>query len=274
MKHNYELAYSLIREKEGGYANRSKRDDPGGETNFGVTYATYQGYRKRKGLPPRSVRFIEQNEVAEIYEEQYARPVWFDALPSGIDYFMFDFAIHSGAYRAVKTLQRVVGVTQDGVMGNQTLGAVEVYIEQKGARALFTTLWDERLKFLTGLKNWRSNAKGWKNRMDFVRKNALFMIHGEHVAAPRDDIAPPVGEAPAMGEQTLAASVKDSKRSQAAVAGGASVILAAAGEAVSAVEPVREAFAWSQYAPMIGLVLAACAFAYIIWHRSKSDGYH
>jgi len=47
-----------------------------------------------------------------------------DDLPGGLDLAVFDFAVNSGPARAVKTLQRIVGVPADGVMGAMTLDAV------------------------------------------------------------------------------------------------------------------------------------------------------
>lgn len=273
MKHNYELAYSLIREKEGGYSNRPKKHDPGGETNYGVTRKTYDAYRKRKGLPIQSVKLISQEEVAEIYRQEYAKPVRFDALPAGVDYFVFDAAIHSGPVRAAKLLQRAVGAEEDGFIGAKTLAAVDAMPPMQ----LLLTLKDVRMRYLKTLDNWRHNARGWTSRVKFATDKAKQMVAGE-VMQPVDYAhCTDEGCAKAWGEQSLAASVKESKRSQAAVLGGAGVVVTAGAEILDTVneamtlsEPVREAFAWSQYAPMIGLVVAVAAFAYIVYHRRYS----
>lgn len=276
MKDNYKLAYSLIRESEGGYSNRSKKHDPGGETNYGVTKATYDAYRKRKGLPLQSVKFITEDEVYEIYSYEYAKPVRFNDLPAGIDYFVFDTAVHSGTYWAARLLQRAVGAAEDGIIGSKTLAAVGAM----PAGHLILKLRDVRLRYMKSLPNWKHNANGWTNRINKVVKAAQAMIAGTVV--PPADYAHCTGEgcAKAWGEQTLTASIKDSKRSQAAVVGGAGVAATAFADMVNVAQeantlagPVREAFAWSQYAPMIGLLVSAAAFAYIIWHRSKSRGY-
>ena len=273
MKSNYELAYSLIREKEGGYSNRPKKHDPGGETNFGVTRKTYDAYRKRKGLPIQSVKYISQEEVAEIYRQEYAKPVRFDALPTGVDYFVFDTAIHSGPVRAAKLLQRSVGAEEDGFIGAKTLAAVDAIPPMQ----LLLTLKDVRMRYLKTLDNWPHNARGWTSRVNFATDKAKRMVSGE--VLPQVDYAQCTAEgcAKAWGEQSFAGSIKDSSRSQAAVVGGAGVAATAiaevsrtVNEAVAISEPVREAFAWSQYAPIIGLVVAAAAFGYIIYHRRHS----
>ena len=273
MKSNYDLAYALIRKAEGGYANRPRKHDPGGETNYGVTKKTYDAYRKGKGLPRQSVVLISQDEVAEIYRQEYARPVRFDDLPAGVDYIVFDTAIHSGPVRAAKLLQRVVGADEDGFIGAKTLASVAAMPPMQ----LLSELKEVRMRYLRGLDNWKPNANGWTNRVNHALDNAKRMVSGE--------VLPPVdysqctaeGCAKGQGEQSFAGSIKDSSRSQAAVVGGAGVAATAiaevsrtVNEAVAISEPVREAFAWSQYAPIIGLVVAAAAFGYIIYHRRHS----
>lgn len=270
MKQNYDLAYSLIRESEGGYANRSKKHDPGGETNHGVTKATYDAYRKRKGLPVQSVKFITESEIYEIYSHEYAKPVRFNDLPAGVDYFVFDTAIHSGVTWAARLLQRAVGAKEDGFIGSKTLAAIDVMPTMQ----LLRKLRDVRLRYMRSLSNWQYNANGWRNRLKKVFDHAKAMVAGE--ATQPVDYAHCTGEgcAKAWGEQSLTGSIKSSTRSQAAVVGSAGVAVTAFAEMAGAVkeasavaDPVREAFAWSQYAPMIGLLVSAAAFAYILYHR-------
>lgn len=53
---NFEKMLKFVLEKEGGYVNDP--NDLGGETNKGITTATYNAYRTRKGL---------KNKVLNIY---------------------------------------------------------------------------------------------------------------------------------------------------------------------------------------------------------------
>lgn len=107
---------------EGGYVNHPH--DKGGETNYGVTLAVYNHYRKSLGLPPRSVRLITAIEVREIYSSSYWKEARSDLLPSLLALCHFDWAVNTGCYRAIKTLQQVVGVAQDGVIGPLTKQAI------------------------------------------------------------------------------------------------------------------------------------------------------
>src|SRR5687768_14939208 len=111
----YAEALKHVLKYEGGFVNN--KNDPGGATNFGVIQRTYSGYRKRKGLKPRSVKLIEPAEIADIYRNDYAAKVRFDDLPPGVDFVVFDGAVNSGPMQSVKWLQRALGVKVDGRIG-------------------------------------------------------------------------------------------------------------------------------------------------------------
>lgn len=174
MQANQRRALDLVLEHEGGYVNHPK--DPGGATNKGVTQGVYDAYRLRKGQQVRSVKSITKTELNEIYDKQYWDVVRADELPHGLDYCVFDYAVNSGPSRAVKDLQRVLGVGVDGVIGNVTLkaavdGDTEKIIEDLCAR---------RLRFLKSLKTWATFGRGWGRRVDGVRAHALQMARGDH----------------------------------------------------------------------------------------------
>lgn len=159
MRANWQQSYAWVRGIEGGYVDDP--DDPGGETNHGVTHRVYDAYRERKGLARQSVRLITPAEVESIYRLQYWAPARADDLPPGVDYMVFDFAINSGVSRAVKELQKIVGVTVDGVMGEITLAAVRGF-EPVG---LIRAYCEARMTFLSGLYTWWKYENGWTRRV-------------------------------------------------------------------------------------------------------------
>ena len=80
-----------------------------------------------------------------------------DDLPIGIDLAVFDYGVHSGPSRGIKGLQRVLGLEDDGKIGDITLKRVR---EVKEPGAVIQALCAERLKFLQGLAVFKSFAKG------------------------------------------------------------------------------------------------------------------
>lgn len=167
---NYSTCLSWVLVHEGGYVNHPK--DPGGATNRGVIQRTYNAYRRRMGLPAQSVKAITDAEVNAIYREQYWNAVAADQLPAGVDYAVFDYGVNSGPKRAIKDLQRVVGVKADGWIGNETLAAVAAMAPAAIVKALCET----RFKFLKQLRHWSTFGKGWTRR-----------VMGEKLGAQTDD---------------------------------------------------------------------------------------
>jgi lysozyme family protein len=167
MNNNFDECLRLVLVHEGGWVNHPK--DPGGETNRGVTKAVYDAYRRTRGRPLQSVRFITEDEIKAIYKFQYWDRVQGDFLPRGVDYAVFDYAVNSGVSRASKHLQAVLGVPQDGVIGAITLSAIRSPVNTINA------LCDRRMSFLRNLKTFLTFGRGWTRRVQDVRKHALDM---------------------------------------------------------------------------------------------------
>ena len=167
MKNNFEKALALVLEHEGLYVNHPR--DPGGATMKGVTQAVYDAYRKIRGRPSQSVKFITDEELRAIYKFQYWDKVHGDFLPTGLDYAMFDFAVNSGVGRASKYLQAVLGVAQDGQIGARTLAAITNPV------SIINALLDRRMGFLRNLRTFLTFGKGWTRRVQGVRAKALDM---------------------------------------------------------------------------------------------------
>lgn len=121
----FEDDLKLILSFEGGYSNDPY--DSGGETNKGITATTYDNFRKSRNLPTQSVKLISDDEVSAIYYGYY-KDCGADRIATinpELATQLFDFAINAGSSQAVKTLQKLIGVTVDGVVGPDTLNHVK-----------------------------------------------------------------------------------------------------------------------------------------------------
>jgi lysozyme family protein len=152
---------------EGGYSN--DKYDSGGATMRGVTTGRYRAYRKAKGLPPRPVKRLTNAELQEIYQTYYWKPVYGDRLPAGLALAVFDFGVNSGPSRAIRFLQRILGVRQDGEMGPITLDAAEGC----DVEATIKQLCADRLAFVKKIKTYWRFGRGWTNRIHGIRRAAL-----------------------------------------------------------------------------------------------------
>lgn len=185
MKANFKTALKTVLVYEGGYANHPK--DPGGATNKGITQRVYNSYLARKGKTAKSVKQITQAEVEEIYKQQYWDAVQGDRLPAGIDLAVFDFAVNSGASRAIRSVQKVLNmsdyklltsevVKQDGAIGEVTLAGAKAAAEADEVK--FIRLYcEERFRFVKSLRTFSTFGDGWTRR-----------IMGKKLGAQDDDV--------------------------------------------------------------------------------------
>jgi lysozyme family protein len=146
---SFNSALERILKHEGGLV-----DDPadsGGRTNFGITQNVYDEFRAAKPAPKQLVDYILNDEVVDIYRENY----WFPAGCALLDIarrpklalFHFDFAVNAGVRRAIQTLQLALGVMDDGVIGPVTMKHIR-NLDEMGILLVYVRL---RLKFYTGL---------------------------------------------------------------------------------------------------------------------------
>lgn len=177
MLKNRTLWLDLLEELEGGYVDHP--DDPGGKTNLGVTQETLAAWRK-KPVTEADVRALTREEARDIFTALYWQAVKGDELPGGLDCAVADFAVNSGPARAVKTLQALLDVEQDGVLGSVTLAACRAITD---TAALIRRYMMARLAFLEGLKTWPTFGKGWLNRCEKVQRVALELVEANALEA-------------------------------------------------------------------------------------------
>ena len=143
--------------------------DPGGHTRLGITLRTLRRWRGSDDVTPDDLWEMTHEEVKAIYHAFYWNAVRADRLPPGVDYVVFDFAVNSGPARAVKTLQELLRVTVDGVVGDETARAALAADRQQ----LIQDYCQRRLEFLQSLKTFSTFGRGWTRRVDEVERLAL-----------------------------------------------------------------------------------------------------
>jgi lysozyme family protein len=180
--HGFKEALDAVLAHEGGYVNHP--DDPGGPTNFGVTQAVYDAYRRSNGRARQHVQNIARNEVEAIYRRQYWDAVKGDDLPPGLSYVVFDGAVNSGPGQSVKWLQRALGMTRvDGVLGQVTMTAIRDW-PGGDYDELIARICERRMAFLQALKTWPSFRNGWTRRVADVKKRGQAWAAGKVGPAP------------------------------------------------------------------------------------------
>lgn len=263
IRSNFEDSLQVILHHEGGYVNHPS--DPGGATNKGITQDTYDKWRRLKRKGSRSVRLITDEEVENIYEIQYWNLINGDKMPAGVALVVFDFAVNSGPTRAIKTLQAVLKIRQDGDAGATTLEA----LRDQDPAEIINELSEARLRFMRGLSTWTVFGRGWKRRVDSVRASALRMVGADVVASfdgPEEDVD---GSAKADGRQYGFMNTSEGRGTVAASAGTVGTLLSDTAERF---EKFAE-FSWVFQVLFGVLTIAGIGFvAYSMISRIKSEG--
>ena len=169
MKKNFEKSLEMLLHHEGGYVWHP--EDPGGETNHGVTRAVYEQWVNRQVMDG-EMKALTHADVAPIYKKNYWDKLKGDDLPSGLDFAAFDWGVNSGTGRPAKVIQRYVTAAQDGAIGRQTLGL----IAENNPADIIQYLYEQRQKFYERLKTFETFGRGWTRRVDETTEIALSMI--------------------------------------------------------------------------------------------------
>ena len=168
MKENFDKCLAMLLEHEGGYVN--SKHDRGGMTNLGVTKRVYDDWIGRESTE-QEMRDLTPDDVAPIYKKNYWDRVKGDQLPSGVDWCAFDWAVNSGSGRPAKAIQRAVGATQDGAIGNQTLGLVA----EKDPKFIIDYVYTVRQAFYESLGDFKHFGRGWSRRNTETLHQAMEM---------------------------------------------------------------------------------------------------
>ncbi len=163
--------FSHIFENEGGYVNHP--NDPGGETNFGITKAVAEanGYHGQ-------MRDLPFDTAVDIYSKKYWTPISGDELLAIDPYLalnVFDMAVNAGVSRSAKMLQSVANalsddaVVIDGHIGPKTIAVISQYTQKRNNVELFVyCFYAVRSEYYVRLANsndkYKSFIYGWQKR--------------------------------------------------------------------------------------------------------------
>ena len=114
---------------EGGYVNDP--DDPGGETNFGISKRSY---------PEEDIKSMTRDRAVEIYQTDFWDKPKLGKLPDRLATKVFDTGINVGAKRGVLLLQRMLGVKGTGTINDATIKALRGTDEDKVIKQYITEL--------------------------------------------------------------------------------------------------------------------------------------
>ena len=163
----WEIAKNTTLNVEKGY--QCDKNDRGNWTSGTIGVGECKGTKYgicAMSYPELDIKNLTLDEALLIYRRNYWDKTKCDWLPDALSVAVFDYAFHSGTMQAIKDLQRALGVTADGVIGNQTLGACN----SKPLKQVLEKYFDNRLDFMIKCKGWTTYCKGWINRWYTVKQ--------------------------------------------------------------------------------------------------------
>ncbi len=181
---NFEHAIELVLVHEGGFVDHPS--DPGGATNWGVSlrflgdHPEVGDFDQDGDVDAQDIANMTRDQAKMIY-----RMFWWDKFGYGrisdqtIATKVFDFSINMGASRAHKLLQSALNnafglnLDVDGVLGNASIGAINVCTDGDEEQQLITAYcdaaWDFYQALIANNPKLKVFTNGWKNRAYSIR---------------------------------------------------------------------------------------------------------
>lgn len=146
----FDSAVEMVLEHEGGYVNDAQ--DPGGETRYGISKRAY---------PDLNIKELTRDDAKQIYKRDYWDAIRADEMPEPLAVAVFDMAVNAGVRTATRLLQRVLHVTDDGIIGPVTLTAVNGAEPDEIAIRYAA----ERMMHYAAIPRWQRYGRGWSRRV-------------------------------------------------------------------------------------------------------------
>jgi len=155
----FKSAFEFMLGNEGSYSNDP--NDRGGQTIYGITvfyhpiwfYRVYKFYRKNL--------LVKAIEIAkEFYYKKFWNKLYEEIIHPKLAIRLFDVSVNIGKKRAIKILQRIVNVREDGIFGTITLHAVNCY-----PFSLYSEFIMALAKYYESRRGFKKFGKGWMTRL-------------------------------------------------------------------------------------------------------------
>lgn len=152
---SFEKCIPHILRHEGGYV--FDPDDPGGETNFGIS---------KRAFPEIDIKKLTIEDAKKIYLHDYwARMRLHDIKSDRLSLHIFDHGVNVGTGRAIYLVQHVAGVEIDGKIGPKTIEGINNVVEQSAIDQYSALRIEYYNRIVLQKPSLQKFLKGWKSRV-------------------------------------------------------------------------------------------------------------
>lgn len=162
----FDDAFAKLFVDEGGFQAdpNDKGNWTGGKVGVGRLVGTKYGI-SAASYPGEDIANLTPERARELYRRDFWGPAGCDLVPGPARFTLFSIAVHTSAPRrpvmAIKLLQRAAGAVQDGVIGRDTVMAVQA-LEPYRLNARLCGAW---LDYINNGGAWVNFGRGWAQRI-------------------------------------------------------------------------------------------------------------
>jgi lysozyme family protein len=158
----FERALTFVLAAEGGAAVTNDPADPGGITRWGISQRAHPGV---------DIANLTRDQAAELYRQHYWLPARCDHFPEAVALVLFDAAVNQGVVPAVRSLQRALGVEDDGVVGSDTISAAR----ERDVAGILVRFAEQRFDRYWMHPQFTRFGRGWTRRLFRGLSDALLL---------------------------------------------------------------------------------------------------
>jgi len=161
MTQAFDKAFAFTHQQEGGFVLATLK---------GEEAETYAGIYRKMQPNWQGWALIDAGDTGSDKLKQMVRDFFFqrfwvrsklEQLPMPLAGLVYDFAVNSGEVLAIKKLQQILMVKDDGIIGANTAAMARgLPIDKINMRYIAA-----RLDYLNDLKGWTINGRGWSQRI-------------------------------------------------------------------------------------------------------------
>ncbi len=170
---DFNKAFEIILQNEGGFVFHEIEGDLGGATYAGISYKNFPDW-KGWNLIDKNKKYQEtseltQSELTQLVKDFYKINFW-DKIKGDeirnqkIAIDICDFAVNAGVKTAIRFVQQILKIQQDGIIGNDTITKLNGIEEEEFIDKYII----KKIKYYVAICNRNSSQKkfllGWINR--------------------------------------------------------------------------------------------------------------